>query len=87
MNTAEQVLVIVLSGLLALFLTLSIAAVIIFIKILRQIKLIVRKAESIADHAESVSSFFQHTAGPAAVGKLVSNIFHTIREQGRTKHK
>lgn len=78
MNTTEQALLIILSGTLAIFLILSIAIAIKVLQILKHVRAIVEKAESIADKAEAVSEFFQNTAGPTAVVKLISNIFQSI---------
>lgn len=80
LNTTQQVLLIILSSFLALFLVTGIVLGVMVIKIMRHIKHITEKAEQIADKAESVTTFFQQTAGPAAMAKLVSNIMHTIRE-------
>jgi hypothetical protein len=84
MNTTEQVLLIVLCTTLSLFLLVCIIATIKAIQILNDVKRIVQKAEKLADKAEAVGDFFKATAGPAAIGKLVSNIFHSIQQK---KHK
>lgn len=81
LGTAEQILVVVLSIFLAIFLVLSIVVAVLVIKLLKNIKHITQKAESIADRADSVTAFFQQSAGPAAIAKLVSNIVHTVREK------
>ena len=78
MNTASQVLLIIVSTTLTLFLILSIILIIKFIQILNHVKHITEKAEKIADNAESVSEFFQKTAGPAAIAKLIANITHSF---------
>lgn len=83
LGTTEQILVVILAITLAILLILSIVAVVLTIQIMKHIKRITAKAEAIADKADSVTSFFQQTAGPAALAKLVSNIVHTVRE----KHK
>lgn len=76
MNTAEQILVVTLSSVLAILLVVCIVAAIKVVQILNEVKRIVKKAESIADKAEAVGEFFQATAGPAAISKLIANIFH-----------
>ncbi len=81
LGTTEQILVVILAATLAILLILSIAAVVLVIQVLRHIKRITTKAELIADKAESVSTFFQQSAGPAAIAKLVSNIVHAVREK------
>ncbi len=81
MNTAEQILVVVLAGFLALFLLLSIVTLVFTIKLLKQLRHITEKAESIADTAEAVSTFVGKAAGPMAIAKLVKGIVETVRGQ------
>lgn len=81
MGTAEQILVIILSSFLAIFLILAIVATVLSIKVLKHIQKITEKAEAIADKADSVTTFFQQTAGPAAIAKLVSNLVHAVRDK------
>ncbi len=85
LGTSESILVIILSIFLAIFLILSIAIAIMVIKMLKHIRNIINKAESIADKAEAVSSFFQNSSGPVALGKLISNIFNASRESKERK--
>jgi len=51
------------------------------------VRRIASKAEKIADKAEAVGEFFQKTAGPAAVAKLVSNIVESFNSSRHGKHK
>lgn len=81
MNHAESVLVIIVSSILSLFLLVGIIALVKFIQILKHIKHITKKAEDIAGRADAVSEFFEKTAGPAALAKLVSNIAQTFRDK------
>lgn len=81
LGTTEQILVVILAATLAILLILSITAMILVIQVLQYIKRITAKAEVIADKAESVTSFFQQSAGPAAIAKLVSNIVHAARDK------
>lgn len=83
MTFTEQFLVVVLAAVLALFLIIGIIVLVKIIQILNHIKHITDKAEKIADQAEAVGDFFQKTAGPAAIAKLVSNIVHSF---SNTKH-
>ena len=78
MDTAAEVLVIIVSATLAIFLVVAIIATVKLVQILNHVRHITEKAEKIADNAESVSEFFQKTAGPAAIAKLVSNIIHSF---------
>jgi hypothetical protein len=81
LGTTEQILVVILSIALAVLLVLSIIVAALFIQVLQHLRRITAKAEALADKADSVTSFFQHTAGPAALAKLVSNIVHAVREK------
>lgn len=81
LGTTEQILVVILAATLAILLVLGIAIAVLFIQVLKHIKRITAKAEAIADKADSVSTFFQQSAGPAAIAKLVSNIVHAVRDK------
>ena len=85
LGTTEQILFVILAITLAILLVLSIAIAVLVIQVLRHIRTITEKAEAIADKADSVTSFFQQTAGPAALAKLVSNIVHAVREKSGDK--
>ena len=76
--TAERLLIIILSSTLAIFLILAIIVAVLVVQILRHIKHITEKAESIADKAEAVSEFFERGVGPMAIGRLITNISETI---------
>ncbi len=86
MDNAAETLVIILSITLAVFLVLAIVAAIKLIQILNHLKHISEKAEKIADTAESVGEFFKYTAGPAALGKFLSNISEAVfNKRGKSK--
>lgn len=78
MEDTQKILVVALASALALFLIVAIIATVKVIQILQQLKRITDKAEKLADRAETVSEFFKYTAGPAAIGKLLSNISETV---------
>ncbi|MCA9329013.1 hypothetical protein KDA11_00025 [Candidatus Saccharibacteria bacterium] len=80
LTTAQQVILVILSSFLAIFLLLGIVTSIVIIGIMRHIKKIINKAEHIADNAESVTNFFKQSAGPVALAKLISNLVHSYRE-------
>ena len=69
-----EVLVIILSAFLAIFLILSIIILIKVIQIIKVVKRITEHAEQMADRAEHMAAFFEKTATPVALVKLVSNI-------------
>ena len=89
MNTAEQILVVILSSFLALFLFLGIVLVVALLKFTKKMNAIadsaheiVSKAQDIADKVENVSDMFKRTAGPVALGRHLMNIYEMV-----TNHK
>lgn len=78
MDTAAEILLIIVSATLTIFLAVAIVATIKLVQILNHLRSLTEKAEKIADSAESVGVFFQKTAGPAAIAKLVANIVHSL---------
>jgi hypothetical protein len=78
MGNAEQILVIILSATLAIFLILSIMAAVKVNQILNHLRTISEKAEHLATTAESLGEFFKYTAGPAALGTFFSNITDAV---------
>lgn len=81
MNGAEQIIASILSLFLAVFLVLSIIALVYTIKLIKQLRHITEHAENIAEKAEAVSDFVGKTAGPVAIGKLLFGIVDSVREQ------
>lgn len=69
-----EALVIILSTMLALFLLLSIILLARLIQISSKIKRITDQAEQAVDKVEEIASFFEKTATPIALMKLVANI-------------
>jgi len=78
MGNAEQILVVILSSMLAIFLILAIVATAKLIQVLDHLKSISEKAEKLANTAETVGEFFKYTAGPAAIGRLISNVSESV---------
>lgn len=84
-STWFAVLVIILSTFLAIMLLLSIVLLVKIIKIVKQIKRIIDQAEQVADKAEHIAAFFEKTATPVALLKLVSNISGTLSKKVKKK--
>lgn len=74
MDSASETLLIIVSSTLAVFLVVSVVALIFFIKLLSQLRRIAAKAENVAESVESAAETFERSAKPIAVLKLVSNI-------------
>lgn len=84
-NTWFEILVVILSVFLAVFLGLAIYLVVKIIQITRTAKRIIDQAEHIADRAEHISAFFEKTATPVALMKLMSNISEAIHKKAGRK--
>lgn len=82
---AFEILVIILSITLAVFLVLGIILTTVLIKLANQVRVITAKAEVVMDDVEAVSGFFRKTAAPVAIGNLLSNIVSTITDRKKGK--
>lgn len=82
MNTTFDVLVIVLSSLLGIFLILSIVSVILVLKVVKSVRRIVAKGEQVVDSAEAAAEMFKRASGPLGAIRTFANIVDTI-----TKHR
>lgn len=80
-----DVLVIILSITLAIFLVVAIVLTVGLIKLVKQLRIISQKAEEIVDDVEAVSGFFRKSAGPVAVTSLISNIVSKVSEMKNKK--
>jgi hypothetical protein len=87
MNTSLTILVWIISVMLGIFLLLAIAALIMVLKLMKELKRIAEKAEKLADSAEAVGDFFRKSAGPMALGKFLTNIADAVikHKQGRKR--
>lgn len=82
-----QIIVIMLSTVLLIFLILAILVTIKLVKIANSIKKITSYAENVADRADHVSSFFAKTATPIAIAKLVSNLSEAFNNRSKKSKK
>lgn len=88
MENAQEILVIILSVFLALFLILNSIFLIIAIKIALTVKRVSQKAENLADKAEAFGEFVQHAATPMIIGRLFSNVSDALfNRSGKSKRK
>ncbi len=82
---AFQILVIVLSSVLALCLVLALVSLILFIMILKQLKKVAEKAVNVVDNVETASEFFKNSSASGAALKIVSNAFHFFKSKTSDK--
>lgn len=78
MGNAEEVLVVILSGALSIFLLLGIVVLVKVIQILNALSRITAKAEKITDKAESLAEIFRKSAGPLAIGRLLAHLAEVV---------
>lgn len=74
MESSDRTLVIILAVALAIFLVLSILALVKIIQILGHIKRITEKAANLADKAEAVGEFLERAATPLALSRIMANV-------------
>lgn len=90
MESAQEILVVMLSVFLAIFLALGIALLVLGIKIARKIQAITEKAEHIVDKAENIGEFFKKASGPLLAARLISRVvgsFSGKEKNPETKEK
>lgn len=74
MDTAAEVLVIIVSAVLAIFLVVLIIVLLQANKVIKQVKSITARAENVADSMEAAAAAFERTASPLAIIKIIGNI-------------
>ena len=83
---AFEILVVVLSSVLALCLVLAVVSLILFIMILKQLKKVAEKAATVADNVESASEFFKNSSMGGAAVKIMSNAFEFFKHKKADKN-
>jgi uncharacterized membrane-anchored protein YhcB (DUF1043 family) len=74
LSTAQQILVVVLSTVLAISLIVAIVIGVMIINLLRKVRQITEKAERAVQSAEAVGEVIKNVAGPATLMKAVKFI-------------
>ena len=81
MENTQEVLIVLLSIGMSVVLVFTVIALYYAIKILKSLRSITERAEHIADNVDAVSEVFRKTAGPAAIGKMLSNVIEMVKKQ------
>jgi uncharacterized protein YoxC len=74
MDTAAEVLLIIVSSVLSVFLVILIIVGIWFVKVLKQTKKVMEHAENVAGSVEQAAAAIERTATPLSVIKLIGGI-------------
>ena len=85
MDTTFNVLVIVLSCLLGIFLILSIAVIAGVLKLVSMLKRIVARAEQVVESAEAAADIFKRSAGPLGAMRTLTNIVEMVIKHNKRK--
>jgi len=80
MNTTFDVLVIVLSCLLALFLIISIISAVLVLKLIKALRSIVAKGEHLVDSAEALGDTLKANAGAVGILRLVMKFVSAVNK-------
>ncbi len=82
---AFEILVIVLSSVLALCLVTGLVAGIFLVIILKQVKHIAEKVSDVADNVEAASEFFKNTTISGAAFRLFANAADFVKKHTKEK--
>jgi hypothetical protein len=85
MDTAAEVLLIIVSVVLSIFLIVGIIAGVYTIKILKQVRRITERAENVADSVEAAASTFEKSASPIAIIRIIGNIIEQTTRMRKRK--
>jgi hypothetical protein len=85
--TAAEILVIILSVALAVFLVLGIILTVYLIVIAKKIRSVAETAERTAGQVENVVAFMRKAAGPAMLSKLVMDVVSRLSNRRGKKGK
>jgi hypothetical protein len=87
MNTAEQIILVVLAAVLAIFLILAIVAVAYVIKLVKTLRDIAERADRVIGSAESVAELFKRASGPMTVLHFVRGIADAVMSHKESHRK
>jgi predicted PurR-regulated permease PerM len=85
MNTAAEVLLIVVSSVLSIFLVVLIIFFVYAIKVIKQLRRITERADNVTASVEAAATTFEKAASPLALVKLLSNIVDQTSKMRRKK--
>ena len=81
MDLATQILVIIVSSVLTIFLVAGIVVSVLAAKLLKEIRQLVGRAEQLADSAAQLGELFKDASGPLALIKLIRNIINSFHKK------
>jgi uncharacterized membrane protein (UPF0182 family) len=83
MNTAEQILVVILASALAVFLTLAIVIAVQVIRLMKTLNRISERAEQFVDSAEKTAEAVKSAVGQLSVMRFMQNIVEMVHKKSK----
>lgn len=80
MNTASEILVIIVSVILSIFLLVSIILVVYITKLVKDLRAVAAHAEKVITSAESIGDVFRKSAGPVSLLNFARTVMQTVAE-------
>jgi hypothetical protein len=87
MNTAEQILVIILSSALAVFLVLAIIIAVQVIRLMKVLNRVANKAQEVVDSAEKTAELVRGAVGQLSVMRFVQNVVNMVQNKAKKNDK
>lgn len=87
MNTAEEILVVILAAALAVLLVLAIVATIFLIKLVKTLQKVADKAESFVDSAEKTADLVKSAVGQLSIVRFVQNVVDMVQKRTKKSNK
>ncbi|HSX30024.1 MAG TPA: hypothetical protein VLE73_05700 [Candidatus Saccharimonadales bacterium] len=78
MNTAEQIILIILAGALAFFLVLAIYLMIQLVRLVKVVNELAAKAQHLIDSAETAAETVKNAAGQVSILKFVHSVVEMV---------
>lgn len=87
MSTASEILLIIVSAVLVVFMVAMIGLAYYVITVMRDIKRLSQRADNVANVLESAAHTFERTATPLALIKLAGSVFSKANKMHKNKEK
>ena len=87
MNTAEQIILIILASALAVFLILAIIAIVQIIRLVKTLRTVAEKAQTFVDSADKAADMVRNAVGQLSVLRFVHSIFDMAHKHDKKDDK
>lgn len=87
MNTAEQIILVILAAALATFLVMAIVVAANVIRLVKALREIAERADRVIGSAESVAELFKKASGPMTILHFVRSIADSVMSHKDSRHK